>query len=178
MIKAHISKFEMVGLIGNPEADHKKWVRPEDPDAAGTPSYTITAKKPGTELAAEAAAALAAASLVYSWAEMNTYAKLCLKHAMELFEFANTHRGFYHDSIPQVYDFYRSWEGYDDELAWAAIWLFGATEEKTFLDKAKSFYSQGGKTNRKPFNWDNKWPGVRVLIARLNKASVIKIHKF
>ena len=57
--------------------------------------------KPGTELAGEAAAALAASSLVFSMADMKGYAQLCLKHAMELFNFANKHRGFYHDAIPQ-----------------------------------------------------------------------------
>jgi endoglucanase len=93
LIKAHISKFEMVGLIGNPVADHKKWVRPEDPAAVPAPSYTITAKAPGSELAAESAAALASASLVFSWANMQEYAQLCLSHAVELYEFATKYKG-------------------------------------------------------------------------------------
>ena len=60
--------------------------------------------------AAEASAALAAAYLVFTWANQTDYAELCLKHAMELYEFADKHRGVYHDAIPDVYDFYRSWE--------------------------------------------------------------------
>ena len=80
-------------MIGNPVADHKKWVRPEDPEAVGTPSFTITAKSPGSELAAESAAALASASLVFSWAGMNDYAQLCLSHAVELYEFATKYKG-------------------------------------------------------------------------------------
>ena len=83
----------MVGLIGNPVADHKKWVRPEDPAAVPAPSYTITAKAPGSELAAESAAALASASLVFSWANMQEYAQLCLSHAVELYEFATKYKG-------------------------------------------------------------------------------------
>ena len=64
-------------------------------------TFTKPYSKPGTELAGEAAAALAASSLVFSMADMKGYAQLCLKHAMELFNFANKHRGFYHDAIPQ-----------------------------------------------------------------------------
>merc|ERR1712130_290833 len=51
---------------------------------------------------------------------------------------------------------------------WAAIWLFGATQQDALLDAAKAFYKRSGQTNRKPFDWDNKWPGVRMLIARLS----------
>lgn len=87
---------------------------------------------------------------------------------MELYEFADKYRGVYHDSIPDVYDFYRSWDGYEDELAWAAIWLYGATQEESLLNAAQAFYKRSGQTNRKPLNWDNKWPGVRMLIARLS----------
>ena len=47
---------------------------------------------------------------------MKTYAQVCLTHATELYEFANKYRGFYHDAIPQVYDFYRSWEGYESKV--------------------------------------------------------------
>ena len=49
LIKAHINEFEMVGLIGSPNADHKQWVRPDDPDAAKTPSFTITKDKSGLD---------------------------------------------------------------------------------------------------------------------------------
>ena len=50
LIKAHLSEFEMVGLIGSPNADHKQWVRPDDPDAARTPSFTISKVKSRTFL--------------------------------------------------------------------------------------------------------------------------------
>jgi endoglucanase len=68
---------------------------------------------------------------------------------MELYEFADKYRGVYHDAIPEVYDFYRSWEGYEDELAWAAVWLFGATQEESLLNAANAFYKRSGITNRK-----------------------------
>ena len=42
-----------------------------------------------------------------------------------------------------------SWEGYEDELAWAAVWLFGATQEESLLNAANAFYKRSGITNRK-----------------------------
>ena len=102
LIRAHISKFEFVGLIGDPDKDHKKWVRPEDSTSPKTPTFIIDAENPGSELAAEASAALAAAHLVFRWADKQEYADLCLRHAQELFEFADTYRGVYHDAIPEV----------------------------------------------------------------------------
>ena len=69
----------------------------------------------------------------------------------------------------KVYDFYRSWEGYDDELGWAAIWLYGTTQDKKYLTRARELYKASGRTNRKNFTWDNKWPGVKILLARLGE---------
>ena len=60
-------------------------------------------------------------------------------------------------------------EGYEDELAWAAIWLFGATSDNVMLTASMAFYKKSGQLNRKPIDWDNKWPGVRLLLARLTK---------
>ena len=55
------------------------------------PSYKIDRKKPGTELAAETAAALAAASVVFRGTNSN-YADLLVRHAKELYEFADKYR--------------------------------------------------------------------------------------
>ena len=48
------------------QTDHDYWGRPEDMEAAGVPrpSYVINATHPGSDMAAQAAAALAAAARV------------------------------------------------------------------------------------------------------------------
>ena len=43
------------------------------------------------------------------------------------------------------------------------------TPYKTYLTQARQFYKASGRTNRKHFTWDNKWPGVRILLARLGE---------
>lgn len=50
--------------VGDPNMDHKCWERPEDMD---TPRnvYKVSAQNPGSDVAAETAAALAASSIVF-----------------------------------------------------------------------------------------------------------------
>ena len=50
--------------VGDPNMDHRCWERPEDMD---TPRnvYKVTTQNPGSDVAAETAAALAAASIVF-----------------------------------------------------------------------------------------------------------------
>ena len=64
------------------------------------PAYRITSSGPGSDLAGETAAALAAASMVYKDMGENSMADECISHARDLFEFADTYRGKYTDTIP------------------------------------------------------------------------------
>ncbi len=52
----------------------------------------------------------------------------------------------------------RSWNGYGDELVWAAAWLNKATGEEKYLDRARSLYDEFGlgQSNPDRFDWDNK----------------------
>lgn len=54
----------VVGVVGDPNSDHSCWGRPEDMDTPRT-SYVVTKEKPGSEVSAEIAAALAASSMVF-----------------------------------------------------------------------------------------------------------------
>lgn len=72
------------------------------------------------------------------------YARKLLKHAKELYAFADKYRGVYSDSIPNAASFYRSHSGYKDELAWGAAWLYRATNDPSYLTKAEKYYSDFG----------------------------------
>lgn len=50
--------------VGDANMDHRCWERPEDMDTARN-VYKVTAQNPGSDVAAETAAALAAASIVF-----------------------------------------------------------------------------------------------------------------
>ncbi|CAL4060236.1 unnamed protein product, partial [Meganyctiphanes norvegica] len=90
-------------------------------------------------------------------------------NARELYDFADQVRQNYDVSIPQAADFYKSWSGYGDELAWSAIWLYYATGENKYLDAAKKHWNDYGMGNGDAFGygWDEKTSGVYVLMAQL-----------
>jgi len=105
-IKAHTKEQELYGQIGNGEEDHAYWGRPEDwPKDKKRPAYKITAEKPGSDLAGETSAAMAAASLVFKKVDP-TYSEKLLSHSKQLYKFANEKRGPYMNSILDAQHFY------------------------------------------------------------------------
>lgn len=61
--------------MGDANADHNCWERPEDMDTPRT-LYKTTSSSPGTEAAADASAALAAASIVFRTVNSSYSSKL------------------------------------------------------------------------------------------------------
>lgn len=126
------------------------------------PLTQVNTSAPGTEVAAETAAALASACLVFKSSDP-TYSSLLLKHAKQLFTFADKYRESYSISIPEVQTYYNS-TGYGDELLWAASWLYHATGEQSYFDyvtgeNAEEFANWGSPTW---LSWDNKLAGAQV----------------
>ena len=139
------------------------------------PSYKVSQSQPGTEVAAESAAALAAASLAFR-PDDAAYADELLEHAEALYRFADSYRGTYVNAIPNARDFYNSWSGYEDELVWGALWMYRATGDTSYLDKAENYfasYLEGGFQGSSSggyswtMNWDDKSYGTVVLLAAL-----------
>nr|XP_039252311.1 uncharacterized protein LOC120329657 [Styela clava] len=173
-IKCHISKYELVGQIGHGKTDHENWGRPEELSIS-RPTRTITARKPGSELAGETAAALAASSMLLEKVDKKLSAS-ALDHAKELFEFADKYRGAYHNAIPDAASYYQSFSGYEDELAWAAAWLFKATKNETYLEISKTIYNKIRKqfSTEEYFSWDSKFIGVQALLADITGDSLYR----
>jgi len=171
-IKCHTGPNELYGQVGNGQEDHAFWVSPEVyPNPR--PSYKIDANNPGSDLAAETAAALAATSIVFADSDPN-YSATLRSHAEQLYNFADTKRGIYSDAIPDAANFYKSFSGYNDELVWGAAWLYRATNNQTYLDKAESAYanlSTEGQSQDKSYKWglawDDKSYGCYVLLSQL-----------
>lgn len=74
------------------------------------------------------------------------------------------YRGVYHKSIPEAAEFYTSYSGYNDELIWAATWLYKATENEEYLTAAKKLYItlKGQYMVDEAFSWDSKLIGAQV----------------
>ena len=167
-LKAHVAPNVFYGQVGIGDLDHAYWGRPEDMDMY-RPAYKITENKPGSDLAGETAAALAAASILFKDSD-SAYSDECLLHARQLYSFADNFRGKYADSISDAAKFYYSWGVYDDELAWAALWLYRATGEETYLMQAKAHYTNIYISGVQEFSWAEKAPGAMVLLAQLTNA--------
>ncbi|TQL02192.1 glycoside hydrolase family 9 protein [Cellulomonas sp. SLBN-39] len=170
-VKAHTAPNELYVQVGNGGDDHKWW-GPAEVMTMARPAYKITASCPGSDVAAETAAALASASMVFK-ADDPAYASTLLTHARQLYTFADTYRGAYSDCVTDAQSYYRSWSGYQDELVWGAYWLHAATGEASYLAKAESEYARLGTENQSTTKsykwtlaWDNKQFGTYVLLAR------------
>ncbi|KAK2635113.1 hypothetical protein Ddye_029905 [Dipteronia dyeriana] len=148
--------------------DHYCWQRPEDMDYP-RPVQTIAA---GPDLAAEMAAALAAASIVFK--DITSYSKKLIKGAQTVFSFARDvgRRRRYCQGNPYIESIYNS-SGYFDEYMWGSAWLYYATGNVSYISLATN---PGMPKNSKAFSgivdlsvpsWDNKLPAVMLLLTRL-----------
>ncbi|KMZ65373.1 endo-beta-1,4-glucanase, family GH9 [Zostera marina] len=165
LINAHPSDNVLYIQVGDPYKDHKCWQRPENM-TEDRPLLQVNKTSPGSDVAAETAAALASASMVFKPTDPS-YSDSLLKHSRQLFTFADTYRGSYSVSIPETRYYYNS-SDYHDELLWAAAWLYHATGERSYisyvtLENGKAYASWGSPTW---FSWDDKRAGTQVLLAR------------
>lgn len=172
-IKCHVSKYSLYGQVGDAAIENSYWERPQDMKV-NRPCYAVGVKNPGSDLAAEVAAALAATAKVWIKCGANKndpYVKELLDHARDLYDFALKYRQIYSVSIRAASDHYKS-TGYEDELVWAALWLYQATEDGNFLMSAGRMFDEyrfGGAQYE--ISWDNKIVPVQLLLAQLGPDS-------
>ncbi|KAL8456649.1 hypothetical protein ACS0TY_034766 [Phlomoides rotata] len=181
-IKAHTHPHVLWAQVGNGDTDHPCWQRPEDMTTSRR-AYRVDEKNPRTEVAAETAAAMAAASIVFRKTKPQ-YSELLLEHAHQLFEFGDKYRGKYDESIEGVKGYYLSTSGYKDELLWGSIWLYKATDDinnnynnyfNYLIENEEAF---GGTTWAiTEFSWDVKYAGVQLLAAMLPTEGKTKEEK-
>ncbi|EEC78672.1 hypothetical protein OsI_18802 [Oryza sativa Indica Group] len=135
-IKAHPEPDVLYGEVGDGDSDLSCWERPEDMTTSRQ-AFRVDPQHPGSDLAADTAAAMAAASIVFRGTYPD-YANLLLVHSKQ------------------------------DELLWAAAWLFDATEDRFYLEylagNGEALDGTGWSINQ--FGWDVKYPGVQVLAAK------------
>eukprot|EP01018_Ginkgo_biloba_P024960 Gb_39316 [translate_table: standard] len=162
--------YSQVGTAANSNSsnpdDHYCWMRPEDMDYP----RPVTRCNTGSDLAAEMAAALAAASIVFK--DNRTYSQKLLKGATTLFKFSRDRRGRYSKGDPVLELMYNS-TGYYDEFVWGGAWMYYATGNSSYLQLvttpgiAKNAGAFQGGPDYGVFSWDNKLAGAQVLLSRL-----------
>jgi endoglucanase len=154
--------------IGDGDTDHSYWGPPELQKTERPTYYVANAATPGSDVAGNAAAALALMSINYAEQDAD-YAAKCLDYAKRLYAFGQKYRG---NSSGQNY--YRP-NSYYDELMWGAIWLYIATKETSYLDDCEKLMTEKGigGDNVEYYNhwthcWDDVFGGVFLKMAQLN----------
>nr|CAB3484602.1 unnamed protein product [Digitaria exilis] len=148
--------------VGDPDADHRCWERPEDMDTPRT-VYSVSASAPGSDVAGETAAALAAASMVFRAADP-AYSRRLLAAARDVMELACARvRTYVATCTGSAAKLNGVMSLVQDELLWASAWLLWASKDSSYLG---CFYSLGGNHSVDMFSWDNKLAGARVLLSR------------
>lgn len=162
-IKCHPEANVYYYQVGDGNADHGWWGSAEVIEAQmNRPSYKVDLNNGGSTVTAETAASLASCAIVFKDSD-SAYSKTCIKHAKELFNYAETVKS--DAGYTAANGFYTSNSGFYDELAWAAYWLYKATGESGYLDKSKSYLSQTSGDYKWAQCWDDVSYGTALLLA-------------
>jgi len=170
LIKCHPEDEVYYYQVGDGNADHAWWGAAEVMQMK-RPAYRVDKNSPGSTVVGEAAAALAACAAVYSSID-KSYSDKCLKHAKSLYKFAESTKS--DAGYTAANGFYNSWSGFNDELAWAAVWLYIAANDSSYLNKAKEYETKCEGNYKWTMCWDDKYTGAVCLLANLTGESRYK----
>ncbi|KAG2328382.1 hypothetical protein Bca52824_011110 [Brassica carinata] len=154
-ISEMVSQIGMRGQSKIPN-DNYRWMRPEDIEYKR--EFTVC-HTDCPHLAAEMAAALASASIVFN--DQVEYSATLVHNAKAVYSFA------------EAMSAKMKSEMHSDELIWAGAWMYFATGDNTYLDKVTShdLANRSGAFSHGPrygvFGWDNKLAGAQLLLTRL-----------
>ncbi len=162
---------EIVYQVGNGQEDHTWWGPVElyeygqaengNDYSTGRPYYTAKAGEGYSAVLGEMAAALAAGAAALEGRSNKT--DEYISHAVNMFEMADAAKSDTDYNGSDASGFYRSSHFYD-ELFWAANWLYIATGEQTYLDKATSYIPNLGKelgSDELKYSWAHCWDDVQ-----------------
>lgn len=160
-IKCHPEPDVYYYDCGYGESDHSCWVPPEVVHLfTERTSFKVDPSTPGSDIAGQVSAALTLASLIFEPTNPS-YAEECLSHARDLFTFADTYQGKF-----PLANFYQS-GSYDDDLTWAATWLYIKTGEQEYLDKATSYTPIVTLGGHHTHCWDDVSYGACIKLAQV-----------
>ena len=173
-MKCFPNKTTFYYQLGNGDVDHQYWGPPELQTNDRPAYYAATPENPGSDVSGDAAATLALMYLNYKDKDAE-YAEKCLTYAKDLYTFGMTYRG---NSKAQSYYLPRD---YLDELMWGSIWLYVATNDKTYMDNVDKLMVEKKISGDNMFNdnwtqcWDYVLTGVFTKLATLSKDPKYKI---
>ncbi|KAI8146724.1 Six-hairpin glycosidase-like protein [Fennellomyces sp. T-0311] len=169
LIKAHPSDDVLFVQVGLGSVDNNYW-GPDSGIPTPRPSFMINSSAPGTDAAALTAAAFASTSLVLRAAD-EEYANTLVSHAERLFTFAESASPWtvYSNSVKAAQDYYAT-STYTSQMAYGALWLYRATNNTRYRDKASDYFDRFSLKTKKItiMDWHDQTGGVFVLGAALD----------
>lgn len=130
-LRCHTEKDVFYYQVGDGNIDHSYWGAPEN-QTRDTYLKRADSSNAASDVLGESAAALSLMYLNYKEVDIN-YSNKCLENAKELYNMGKTNQG-----LSDSQGFYSS-SHYNDDLAWGAIWLYKATNDKNYLKEAEEF---------------------------------------
>jgi len=182
LLAAHSQPNRFVAVLGNDTLDFNYYgsVERYDTYVKSRPSCYIDTKTRGSEIAAEAAAALAATAIVFKENNVKRDTASMLVHAKQLYNLASRFPGTYQGANPKSClgihkRLYASQNGFYDELAWAAAWIYKATRQGKYLSDARKWYA---KLEQPAYSFEtgNKIPGLTVMMQELDPSNRSKYY--
>ncbi len=165
LMKCHPEDDVYYYQVGDGGRDHGWWGAAEVMQME-RPSFRVTADSPGSAVAGEAAASLAACAVVFEDIDPD-YSQQCLTHAKQLYDFSERTKS--DSGYTAANGFYNSWSGFYDELAWAGAWLYIATEDSSYLSKAEQYIQNASCDYKWTMCWDDVSMGACVMLAKLTE---------
>ena len=165
-------------MVGEGDADHSYWGPPElYPENIPRPADFATAETPGSDVCASTAASLCTSYLNFKDSDPE-YAQKCLKVAKAMYDFAKEYRG------KAKGDGYYTSDYDEDELSWAAVWLYECTGNMNYIKDIDSVDEKGNYTgymkriipetyntntwyNSWTHCWDTVWAGTFLKLNQL-----------
>lgn len=171
-IRSHPEDDIFYYQVGEGEDDHSYWGPPEL-QSEDRPAYAYASpNSPGSQMTGSAAASLALMSMVAEDEEPE-FSDEALENAKSIYELGKNYPG---DGEGQ--SFYNPGPFWD-ELCWAAVWLYQATGDESymndiddFMDEAFSSGSPEGYQNNWTLCWDDVWAGVFMELYRITEDEV------
>lgn len=168
-MKCYIKEDTFVYQIGD-EASESEYIKnPAKTDVIRNITGISDLKKPASEVLGLTSAALSMKGIIEKNKDKE-YSKRCINISKKLYKMGKTNQGFAYNNGD-----YKS-ESYYDDLAWAAIWLYYAENNRTYISEAEKFLEKaetdGEKIykNNKTANWNDMYLPVFIKLAEIKKS--------
>ncbi len=145
--------------VGDGGTDHAYWGSPELQTGA-RPSYSTT----------QASAAMAQAAAAFALASITGHTGGNINTAKSLFTAADNAKS--DAGYAAAANGYYTSGGFYDDLMWAAVWLYIATSDSSYLTKAEGYYSNLNADIIWTHCWDDSRYGAILKLAQLTGKSV------